>query len=202
MSITPILYIILGVCLGVGASLIYLQERFTKERRKLIALNEAEKAKSADMLKRLDADWEEKTKADKEDILAKAARVQELEEALEEADNRAKNLAQETPSTAHKDGGQDNELLIDLQGAMQVKETELKDLLRENQEISKTLQTAYQEVKDLHGEITFLKGEVKKLEETSKDQPSDDDFLVLGPGNHYIPGSVARNLMARRRADE
>lgn len=192
--LTPILYMIIGFSLGVGLALIYLQEKFTRERRKLLGLNEAEKAKSAEMLASLDAKWEEKNKTDKAEGSAQATRVQELQRALKVAEEKVFEHATE-PLSRNDTDNQASELQEILTG----KETELEELLSEKQNISSTLNAARQEVEELQGEIIFLKGEIKTLKEEKKREPIDDDYLVLGPGNHYIPGSVARALMERSK---
>jgi len=195
MAITSLLYIILGLSIGVGASLIYLQERFTRDRRSLIALHESDKLSSAGLLKDLDIKWEQRYKKEQEKNDSQKGKIAELEEALHQAES---HLQEETnPEPKNQAADNSAQELHNLKEALEKKEQAQQKLQQENDLLKQSIQESRQEIENLHGEITFLKGEVTTLKESAGSQTADDDFLILAPGNHYIPGSVARKLMGK-----
>ena len=185
-----LLYILLGVSLGSGLTLIALQERFIRERRRLLALGESQRATATQAaVALLNKQWEQKCK-------------QHTDE-LQECQSRLALAATETPAPiAHEDTGDvidksEHERLI------HDKNIELDRLAAEYKTMTRHLASHQEEIKDLHGQITFLKGEIAKLEEERKHIPAaDDDFLVLGQaGGHLLPGSVARAFIKGHQGD-
>jgi len=184
---TAILYIILGLSIGIGLTLIYLQERFVRERRLLVAMGESERAKSAKMLKDLDENWEKSCAQYKEDI--------------EMYKERLENLANETSpavnAVSEELSEESQQRLAQLEAEVQDNEGKLAELQSDNNRLQKNLASYQQEIKELQGELTFFKGEVTRLEEEQKKLPADDDFIVLADGGHLLPGSVARAFMKK-----
>ena len=178
-----LLYILLGASLGSGLTLIALQERFIRERRRLLSLGESQRATATQAaVALLNKQWEQKCKQHTDEL-------QECQSRLAAAETPS-----ETPSPiAHQDPGD----LIDKnehERLLHEKDVEVDRLAAEHKTMAHHLASHQEEIKDLHGQITFLKGEIAKLEEERKHLPAaDNDFLVLGQaGGHLLPGSVAR----------
>ena len=74
---TTLLYIILGISIGVGATLTFLQERFSRERRLIIAASKAEQESVTTQLKELDEKWEVECEQDKQELATLQAQVAE-----------------------------------------------------------------------------------------------------------------------------
>ncbi len=185
---TAILYIILGLSIGIGLTLIYLQERFIRERRLLVAMGESERAKSAKMLKDLDESWEKSCAQYKENI--------------EIYKERLENLANETSPPAVNAVGEElseesQQRLAQLEAEVQDNDRKLAELQSDNNSLQKRLANHQQEISELQGELTFFKGEVTRLEVEQKGLPADNDFIVLADGGHLLPGSVARAFMKK-----
>ncbi len=211
MLIRSSLYIVLGFSLGVGVTLIYLQERFLRERRKLRALDIAERAKSQEIIKELDAKWEKETIECRREIADAHLQIAGYEEAALISETKVKELEEIIVAYAEKaDKVEETEqrctvdraAITELQLTLQEKEEELAGLLKEKNDLLGTLTEARQEISDLHGEIEFLKGKITNIENQRKKSEQDDDFLVMTPGHHYIPGSVVRSLMGKKRGSE
>ncbi len=185
-----ILYIIMGFSLGVGLTLIYLQERFIRERRLLVAMGESERAKSAKMLKDLDAQWETACAQYKEEIetyktrLAEAQLVLEAREPDTDSDDKA--------ATALAEAGERINILTEELERVKAQKSGIS--AEERQKFQHDIDVFQQETKDLQAEITFLKGEVKRLQEADNKQ-LPDDYIVLSDSGHLLPGSVARAFM-------
>lgn len=187
-----ILYIIMGLSLGVGLTLICLQERFVRERRLLVAMGESERAKSAKMLKDLDAQWEKTCSQYKEDIERYKAQLAEAQLMLEarEPDNDDSDDDEEAAALTEA-GERLNILAEELE---QVKSQKSGISAEERRKFQHDISLYQQETKDLQAEITFLKGEVKRLQEAGNNQ-LPDDYIVLSDSGHLLPGSVARAFM-------
>lgn len=173
------LFILLGLSLGSGLTLIALQERFVRERRRLMALGESQRATATQAaVALLNKQWEQKCK-------------QHTDE-LEECRTRLAETETSPPAVPEERGD-----VIDTsehERMIHEKNLELGRLAAEIKTMGTLLTNHKDEINDLHGQITFLKGEIAKLEEEKKRIPApDDDFLFLGQGRgHLLPGSVAR----------
>lgn len=200
MFITPVLYIVLGLSLGVGITLIYLQEKFVRERRKLVAFAAAEKAKAQEMLKELDTKWEQKTAESVRENEDTRLQIAALEEAAQISAKKITELQESIVAQNERTGEAGaNAATDELKRALQEKEEELAGLAKEKNELLEIITEARQEISNLHGEISFLKGEIKNLEAKNKKVGQDEDYFVMTPGKHIIPGSVARALMAKKK---
>lgn len=174
-EIKTILYVFLGLSLGSGLTLIALQERFVRERRRLLAIGESQRSKSAQAaVTVLNKQWEQKCQQQAEELLACQTQLAAIEPSPPPID-----LTEFISRSEH-------ERLI------HEKNTELSRLAAEHKTMATHLASHQEEVKELHDHISFLKGEISRLEEAQKSLP-DDDFLLLGqPGSHLLPGSVVR----------
>jgi chromosome segregation ATPase len=165
---TTILYIILGITIGVGCTLIALQERLLRERRLAVAASAAEQEKSAKLLKEVDDRWEQECEKCKEELAAlqdeviNDERVELFEETLLEKESRISTLA------------------------------------AENKQLKESLFAVQTQLAELQSESDFYRGEIRRLEEELKGLPPDDFIVLSGPGGHLLPGSVARALMRRK----
>ena len=169
-----ILYILLGLSLGSGLTLIALQERFIRERRRLLAMGESQRAKAAQAaVAVLNDQWEQKCQQQAEEL----------------GKCQAKLTAVEASPPIDRDAFiecSEHDRLIN------EKNSEISRLAAEIKTIGSHLANNQVEVSDLLGQVTFLKGEIAKLEEEKRHIP-DDDFLMLGQsGGHLLPGSVVR----------
>jgi len=186
---TAILYIILGLSIGVGLTLIYLQERFIRERRLLVAMGESERAKSAKMLKDLDEQWEKSCSQYKQEIAGYKQRLAQL-------NSKEIPLAGIRPGLKDEDSETISvERLAELEEETRFKDGKLTELEKDNDRLQKSLAGFQKEIHDLQGELTFLKGEINRLEDEKKKLPQDNDFIVLADGGHLLPGAVARAFM-------
>jgi len=165
---TTILYIILGFSIGVGCTLIVLQERLLRERRLSVAANEAEQEKSAKMLKEIEDKWEQES----ETYRQKLAALQE--------------------EAAHKNNTDLQE------ESFLAQEAQIADLSNENKQLKESLAATKTQLTELQGESDFYQGEIRRLEEELKGLPPDDFILLSPPGGHLLPGSVARALMRKK----
>ncbi len=181
-----LLYILLGLSLGSGMALIALQERFIRERRRLLALGESQRATATQAAVALvNKQWEQKCKQHTDDLQELRARLEATETPGPLAPEDLENLV---------DKGEHERLLHE-------KNLALDRLAAENKALASHLANHQEEIKDLHGQITFLKGEIAKLEEEKKHLPAaDDDFLFLGQGS-LLPGSVARAFIKGHQRD-
>ena len=84
---TTFLYMVLGLAVGIGVTLIYLQEKFVRDRRQLLAKGESERVKSEQMLQDSDSLWEEKYEACKKELSEYESRVPDLQ-AIESAQEK------------------------------------------------------------------------------------------------------------------
>jgi len=185
---TAILYTILGVSLGVGVTLIYLQERFVRERRLLVAMGESERAKSAKLLKDLDEQWEAECDHLKEELEACRRKIEEMEQ-----DEGTKEVITV----------QDTEKITALGNEIKAKQEEYDKLLEENASLRRELAPLRQQIQEQQSEIAFLRGEVDKLKKELTEKPAtaslEDDCIVFSKGGHLLPGSIARKLMGQER---
>ncbi|VAW42225.1 hypothetical protein MNBD_DELTA03-1290 [hydrothermal vent metagenome] len=189
----------MGLSLGVGLTLIYLQERFVRERRLLVAMGESERAKSAKMLKDLDNQWESTCAQYKEDIEKYKTRLAEAQQRLEarEPDNNDDHDDNEAAAALVEAGERINILAEELE---RFKAQKAEVSTEELQKFQHDISVYQQEIKDLQAEITFLKGEVKRLQDAKKNQ-LPDDYIVLSDSGHLLPGSVARAFMKSGKGD-
>nr|MBF0221532.1 hypothetical protein [Desulfobulbaceae bacterium] len=67
---TTLLYILLGISVGIGCTLIFLQERFTRERRRILATSKAEREKATRQLLELDEKWEAECEQYRQELAA------------------------------------------------------------------------------------------------------------------------------------
>ncbi len=188
-----ILYIIMGLSLGVGLTLIYLQERFVRERRLLVAMGESERAKSAKMLKDLDSQWDRTCTQYKEDIEKYKAQLAETQLALEarEPDNNGNG---DEAVAALAEAGERIKILVEELEQLKAQKTDIA--VEKRHKLQHDISVFQQEIKDLQAEITFLKGEVKRLREANNNNDQlPDDYIVLSDSGHLLPGSVARAFM-------
>ncbi len=176
-----ILYILLGLSLGSGLTLIALQERFIRERRRLLGLGESQRAKDAQAaVAVLNKQWEQKCQQQADELEAYQARLAAVEASPPPVASDEFIECSEHDRLIHE------------------KNTEISRLAAEVKTIGSHLASHQVEVGDLHGQITFLKGEIARLEEEKKHieenkRIPDDDFLLLGQsGGHLLPGSVVR----------
>ncbi len=82
---TAVLYIILGLSIGIGITLIYLQERYNRERRLLVSMAESERLKSSQTVKDLDEQWSHERDQYRTELQENTSHIQEMEHALSEA---------------------------------------------------------------------------------------------------------------------
>ncbi len=183
-----ILYIALGMSIGIGLTLIYLQERFIRERRLLVAMGESERAKSAKMLKNLDEQWEKSCGQYKQEISEYKDQVKDLKETVS-----SKNASQNS-TLANKRNKDAAKKLTEQEEKYRVKDDKLTEQQNKNYDLQKVLSNYKKEINELQGEITFLKGEVSRKEDERQDVPLplDDDLVMLNDGGHLLPGSVVR----------
>jgi hypothetical protein len=170
-----ILYILLGLSLGAGLTLIVLQERFVRERRRLLALGESQRAKDSQAaMAVLNKQWEQKYQQQAEEMQACQAQLAVIE------------MSPAVPGQAEIALRQEHERLL------LEKNAALDRLTAEQQSFRQQWAGQQEEIKDLQGQLTFLTGEIERLK-GEKVLLTDDDFLLLGqPGGHLLPGSVVR----------
>ena len=197
------LYILLGLSLGAGTTLIALQERFLRERRRLMALGESQRVKAAQALEEANNKWEQ--------------RVQQLSADLQRCQAQLTTaIATSPPITTIVEQSVSNEL----EQLLQTKEGELNLLVAENQALS-GLQTKHlaeidslrNDISHLQGKIEALRGENDALQEQNsllqaeigklkeqRQEPPTDDFIFMGDQScrHLLPGAVARAFIKRR----
>lgn len=175
-TIKTSLFILLGLCLGSGLTLIALQERFVRERRRLLAMSESQRTKSAHAAVAVSTkQWEQKCQQLEEDLHAVQTQL-----AFAEANPPPIDPKEFVPRSEH-------ERLI------QEKNSELTRLTADHKMIASQLTKDQEEINELQAQIAFLGGEVSRLERAKTDVSVDDDFLLLGPpGGHLLPGSVVR----------
>ncbi len=193
---TAILYIILGLSIGIGLTLLYLQERFIRERRLLVAMGESERAKSAKMLKDLDEQWEASCSQYKEDIETYKKQIEDLNNEISAV--KVATPAEQLQSYAIDQNQEPQPDIAKYELEAKNKDAKLKELTKGNEDLRKSLASYQQEIKELQAELAFFKGEVARLEEEAKKLPADNDFIVLADGGHLLPGSVARAFMGKQ----
>lgn len=169
---TIFLYIVLGISIGVGSTLIFLQERFIRERRLVITASEAAQEKSTTLLKELDEKWELECNQYRQEL------------ALIQAELEAHPQECSSPEFSEE--------------TLAAKEALIATLEAENSQMREHLATFSSQLAELQGESDFLKGEIKRLEEEKSTLPSDDFIFLAPPGGHLLPGSVARALMKKK----
>lgn len=182
----------MGFSLGVGLTLIYLQERFIRERRLLVAMGESERAKSARMLKDLDAQWEKICEQHKEEIEKYKVRLAETQLRLESLEQDSDDDSDDKTAAALTEAGERINILTEELERIRSQKSGIS--AEEHQKFQHDISVYQQEIKDLQAETTFLKGEVKRLQEVDKNQ-LPDDYIVLSDSGHLLPGSVARAFM-------
>ena len=188
----------MGLSLGVGLTLIYLQERFVRERRLLVAMGESERAKSAKMLKDLDNQWESTCAQYKEDIEKYKMRLAEAQQRLEAREPDNNDDSDDEAAAALAEAGERINILAEELERVKAQKAEIST--EERQKFQHDISVYQQEIKDLQAEITFLKGEVKRLQDAKKNQ-LPDDCIVLSDSGHLLPGSVARAFMKSGKGD-
>lgn len=220
---TALLYIILGAVLGVGLTLLILQDRFVRQRRLLVAMGESERAKSSQMLHELDDQWKQESRQFRQKLKSYKNKLSIKQVAPQEALSRVAILKEK----------------------MREKEEARLELEEAKNNLQNSLSDRRLEISEMQEEISFLKGEADRLsneaevarksearaaqaakeaEEKAKrlaltptkdavsdkrsKAPSDksavlpgndfgEDFLVFRPGKgrHLLPGKVARAFM-------
>ncbi len=173
-----ILFVLLGLCLGTGTTLIFLQERFLRERRRLLALGESQRAKGEQASEELTRKWEEECELLRQELQGCQVRLAE----------RVESAAVPPP--------EDRPEMIDRhehQRLIEEKNGELSRLAGENKSLADQCLAHQREIDDLNLQISYLKDELVKAQAARNTLP-DDDFLLLGgqAANHLLPGSVAR----------
>ena len=170
-----ILYILLGLSLGSGLTLIVLQERFVRERRRLLAMGESQRAKAAQAaVAVLTKQWEQKGQQQAEELQAYQAQLATVEESPTPIDPEEYLARIEHEQLIHE------------------KNFELGRLVAEHKTMVNRLTEHQGEITELHGQIIFLKGEITRLEEEKKRIPTDDFLVLAPPGGHLLPGAVVR----------
>lgn len=165
---TTILFIILGISIGVGCTLIFLQERFIRERRLVLAASESDREKAAQQLTELDEKWELECEQYKQELIA-------------------------LQDQAVSPGALENSEL-----AVREKEARVQELAAENAQLREAVTALQGQLVEAQTESDFLKGEIARLEEDRAQLPPDDFILLSPPGGHLLPGSVARALMKKK----
>lgn len=170
------LYILLGLSLGSGLTLIAIQERFMRERRRLLAMGESQRAKAAEVAESiLNKQWESKFQQQAEELQACQAQ-----------------LATAGPCPTPGIDAEECVLRSEHEQLLHEKNLELARLTTENTTLVHHLDSHQEKINDLHDQLA-------RLEEEKKLVP-DDDFLLLGqPGGHLLPGSVVRAFIKGRQ---
>lgn len=189
-----LLYVILGLSLGAGCTLIALQERFLRERRRLLALGDSQRAKADMAVDEMKAKWEAECELLQSELQACQGRLAEAILAAE----AAKEAVEESEVPVVATAGADLVLRGEHERLIQEKNTELSRLAAENKSLAVHLQGQQEELTDLHGQIAYLKEELAKAQEAVATQVlSDDDFVLLAAkgSGHLLPGAVARAFL-------
>ncbi|MDP2104729.1 MAG: hypothetical protein Q8J76_01950 [Desulfobulbaceae bacterium] len=177
-----LLFILLGLSLGIGLTLIAIQERFLRERRRLLALGESQRAKATQALDEQNKKWAQECQQYKDELSA----------CKEQLTKREVPTLSSPEDPIHKN---EHDRLI------QEKNSELSRLATEIRGAAELLGGRQEEINDLQGQIAFLQGEVTRLEEAPREKTlPNDDFVLLGNTNgHLLPGSVVRALIKGRK---
>lgn len=180
---TAILYILLGLSLGTGLTMIVLQERFLMERRRLLTLGESQRTKADHALDELNKKWANECREHIDELHACQEQLKKIED-----------LPPPSSPENHIDRTEHNRLI-------QEKNSELSRLAAEIKTAAKLLAGHQEEIHDLQGQIAFLQGEVTRLETAPpKTSLPNDDFVLIGSTNgHLLPGSVVRALIKGRQ---
>jgi len=75
---------------------------------------------------------------------------------------------------------------------LQEKDAELSQLMAENSALAERAINLQAETADLQGQLTYLHGEVARLDREIRATKDDDFILLAQPGGHLLPGSVVR----------
>jgi len=214
-----ILYILLGFSLGTGLTLIALQERFLRERRRLLALGESYRAKGDEALDELNKKWDQDCRQHREALQACQEQLTTLaavppsappdeyisrldhERLVQEKNTELSRLASDIKGTADLIEGQRKEI-NELQGQIALLQGDIAR--REGTDSTapaELIARHQQELDALHGQLAALQAEVSCLEKTRTEQPPlNDDFILLGaPNGHLLPGSVVRAFIKGRQ---
>lgn len=191
-----LLYILLGLSLGAGLTLIALQERFLRERRRLMALGESQRAKSHQVMADANKKWEQQCQQLSEELQACQTRLTAAEAAppmdtqgLVPQAEHERLIRENTAELSRL--AEENRSLAD----------HLAKYQGENQDLYGEIAELQGEIASLHGQLTTLQGEIATLSAEQKTS-LDDDFILLGrPGGHLLPGSVVRALIKGRQAE-
>lgn len=184
-----VLFILLGLCLGTGLTLIALQERFVRERRRLLSLGEAQRAKASQTaLAVLTKQWEQKYQQQGEELQACQGQLTVL------TTNPPQAPAEDSIARPLHD-----KLLGERDAEIDRLTAERDELHRQTSQQSSQHQEEIDKLQgQIHGltnEVTLLKREVELI--------SDNDFLLLGqPGGHMLPGSVVRAFIKGQRKSQ
>jgi septal ring factor EnvC (AmiA/AmiB activator) len=165
-----ILYIILGLAVGIGLTLVYLQERLIRERRLTVTMGESERLKAAALIKDVQAQMDEACARHKEDIAGYKGRLDALSTEFQQRSGKLEEIVRE-------------------------KDIKLAELSKENSGLQENLAACQDEIKELQGELTFFKGEAARVDKGGKMLAVDDDSIVLAESGHLLPGAVVRALM-------
>ncbi|NOX26027.1 MAG: V-type ATPase 116kDa subunit family protein [Deltaproteobacteria bacterium] len=168
-----ILYVILGLAIGIGLAFMYLQERLIRERRLTVTMGESERLKSAMMIKDIEEQCAKACAQYQEDIDGYKGRIESLNAECQQR-------------------------LTRLEATVQDKDARLNELAENNSELQESLVSRQDEIKELRGELTFFKGEAARFEDRGM-LAVDDDSIVLAESGHLLPGSVVRSLMKSGR---
>lgn len=189
-----LLYILLGLSLGAGMTLIVLQERFLRERRRLMAMGESQRAKAAQALE----DANQKCHQLTEELRECQARITDAET------TPAPESAGLIPQDEHERLIRENtEELSRLAEENRTLADHLAKYQGENQDLYGEIAELQGEIASLRGQITSLQGELAALEAEKKSQMVDDDFVLLGqPGGHLLPGPVVRAFIKGRQSEK
>lgn len=116
---TTLLYILLGISVGIGCTLIFLQERFIRERRIILTTSKAEREKAAIQLKELDEKWEAECEQYKQEL----ALLQDEAASSRTDDSEEKLLEKEAQISALTD---ENKQLLETRAALQEQLAEIQ----------------------------------------------------------------------------
>lgn len=195
--IKSILYILLGLSLGSGLMLIALQERFLRERRRLMTLGESQRAKAAQALDDTNKKWEQQLRQLTEELHGCQSRLATAEAlpltdavGLVPQDEHERLLRENTEQLSRL--AEENRNLAD----------HLAKYQGENQDLYHEIAELQGEIANLHGQLSTLQSEIATREAKQKTRLDDDDFVLLGqPGGHLLPGSVVRAFIKGRQAE-
>lgn len=126
---TTFLYMVLGLAVGIGVTLIFLQERFVRDRQRLLAKGESERVKSAQMLHDSESHWQERL----EECRMKLAEYQNQLPDLQAIEASQEKFAAERTAWQEKIDGQLQQI-SELQGEVAFLQGENEKLRKEQNE--------------------------------------------------------------------